>query len=107
MPLRKKLCKQWDEDACRIDEVSLERLGDFFRVTGKATNLLGCVLPHLRLRLVIRDRRGRQMDEDIFHITDRKLAPAESCRFKIEGEWKRGMAVAEVTVYPYPAEEEG
>jgi len=94
-----RLCKEWDENACRIEDVTFERLRDFFRVRGKAGNLLDCTLPHLQLKLVVLDAKGRPLIEDIFHLTDRKLRPGEHCEFKIEGEWKRGMKDAKVTVW--------
>lgn len=96
-----KLCESWGENACRIEEVGLKRLGDFFRVTGKATNLLKCTLPHLMLKLEILDARGNKVTEDLFHITDRKLSPRETALFKLEGEWKRSMVTAQVTVHPH------
>ncbi len=95
-----RMCINWDEDACRIDDVLLQRLGDFFKVTGKVTNRLKCTLPHLQLRLGIYNLRGKKIMEDIFHITDRQLKPNESCLFKMEGEWKRGMKRVKVSVFP-------
>jgi hypothetical protein len=95
-----KICTRWDENACRIEDVKLECLRDFFRVTGKATNLLKCTLPHLMLKLEVVDAKGRQVIEDIFHITDRRLDPEETALFKLEGEWKKGMTAAKVTVEP-------
>jgi hypothetical protein len=95
-----RICTRWDEGACRVEDVRLERLRDFFRVTGKATNLLECALPHLMLKLEVLDAKGRQVVEDIFHITDRRLDPEETALFKLEGEWKKGMAAVRVTVEP-------
>jgi hypothetical protein len=96
-----KICKKWSKGACQITNQGLEKLGDFFRVKGEVTNLLDCTLPHLQLRLIITDKKGKKVIEDIFHITDRKLSPMESSRFKIEGEWKRGMKTIKVEVLPY------
>ena len=101
-----KLCESWSESSCRFEEVTLERLRDFFRVKGKATNLMNCTLPHLQLRLSILDSRGRVLADDIFHIIDRKLEPKGACEFKAEGEWKLGMSKVKVTVRPYPFVEE-
>jgi hypothetical protein len=101
-----KICTRWDENACRIEDVRLERLGDFFRVTGKAINLLECKLPHLMLKLEVLDAKARQVVEDIFHITDRRLDPEEEALFKLEGEWRRGMASARVRVQPHQTKAE-
>ncbi len=95
-----RICRSWGVDACRIGHVRLERLRDFFRVTGEVTNLLDCTLPHLQLKVTILNKKGRQVDSDVFHVTDRKLEPGESARFKIEREWKRGMSNVKVTVWP-------
>jgi hypothetical protein len=99
-----KLCDHWGEDACKIKGLVLERLGDFYRVRGKATNAMECTLPHLRLKLTIYNSRGVTIVEDVFHITDRKLGPQESSEFKIEGEWIRGMDRAKITLHAYPVE---
>lgn len=96
----KTLCKTWGENACLVQDVLLERLRDFYRVSGMVTNVLKCTLPHLQLKLAILDRRGEQVTEDVFHITDRRLEPGEIAAFKIEGEWKKGMVEARVTVWP-------
>lgn len=96
-----RLCESWDENACKFEDVKFERLRDFFRVTGKATNLLKCTLPHLMLKLEVHDGKGRKVTEDTFHITDRKLTPGETASFKLEGEWKRGMVSAQVFVHPH------
>ncbi|NLI97539.1 hypothetical protein GX441_02630 [bacterium] len=103
-PSKKKLCDHWGEDACTIEGLVLERLGDFYRVRGKATNAMECTLPHLRLKLTIYNSKGASIVEDVFHITNRKLAPHESSEFKIEGEWIRGMNRAKITLHAYPVE---
>jgi hypothetical protein len=100
-----KTCDVWQENACAIEDVTFERLRDFFRVKGKARNVIECTLPHLRLRVAILDSRDRVVADNIFHITDRRLSPGETCVFKLEGEWRRGMCKAEVRVQPYPVEE--
>lgn len=100
-----KTCDRWKDNACAIEDVTFERLRDFFRVKGKARNIVECTLPHLRLRVAILDSHDRVITNNIFHITDRKLEPGEVCVFKLEGEWQKGMSKAKVTVQPYPAEE--
>ncbi len=103
MPVR-KTCNEWSQDACIIEEVRFEHLRDFFRVRGRATNVMDCILPHLRLRVTVLDLKGKIVADNIIHITDRRLQPKESSEFKIEGEWKRGMSKAKVTVEPHPKE---
>ncbi len=99
------MCSEWTQDACIIEDVTFEHLRDFFRVRGKAKNIMNCTLPHLRLRFAILDVKKRIITDNIFHIIDRKLQPNESSEFKIEGEWKKGMSKVSVTVLPHSKEE--
>ena len=80
-----RICSEWKEDACVIEDVTFEHLRDFFRVKGKARNVIKFTLPHLRLRVAILDSRDRVITDNIFHISDRKLEPGEACVFKLEG----------------------
>ena len=50
-----KLCNKWGNDACdiTIDPPGLKIDGDFFIVTGTATNKINCTLPHVMLQLTM------------------------------------------------------
>ncbi|MCK4594707.1 hypothetical protein KAU45_09405 [bacterium] len=86
------------------DNIKVE--GDFFVVTGTATNRINCTLPHLRLPMMMhyKDPDHPPMRQDIFHITDRALEPGESRRFKIEGEYSDGMDYVEIDVWGVESE---
>jgi hypothetical protein len=99
-----KLCDQWNADACdiTIDPPNLKRVGDFFIVTGTATNKINCTLPHVMLRLMMhyKDPEREPMLQDTFHVTDCALQPGESFKFKIEGEYEDEMDYVSIDVRP-------
>ena len=99
-----RFCDEWRADDCdiKIDPPNIRVEGDFFIVTGTATNRMNCTLPHLQLRMMMhyKDPGHPPMRQDIFHITDRALEPGESRRFKIEGEYEDEMDYVEINVWP-------
>jgi hypothetical protein len=103
MQSKGKICKQWDGRACRIDDLNLQQDGDFYVVTGKATNVIQYSLPHLELRLSFYDTDRRLILKRDFHVTNRVLVPRQTCRFKFEGEWRPGMSSVQAEVCPYPS----
>jgi len=117
------ICATWDEDACSITDVNLEKKGDYFVVTGnaQASTALKCTLPQLRLNVAFLDKNGKKLkigvlgekyndfsvNGDTLHISDRALSPGEATPFKLEGLWDERINSVQVTVRPclkYPKE---
>jgi hypothetical protein len=96
--------KGWRSDAGRVENVAWGRSGDFLLVEGTVTNVTQKSLPHLLLRIKVYNTKGRLILTDDFHLTNRRLRPAQTSRFKYEGEWKEGISAVKVSACPYPSE---
>jgi cell wall-associated NlpC family hydrolase len=94
----------WTIDAGRVENVTWGRRGDFLFVEGTVTNITQNSLPHLLLRIKVYNTKGRLILTDDFHLTNRRLRPAQTSRFKYEGEWKEGISAVKVNACPYPSE---
>ncbi len=94
------LCKLWDENACRVEDLTFRRTGDFFVVRGRVTNTLDCTIPHPELRLELFDAFKKLIYTKVFHIVKRRFGPGETCEFKFEDEWRKGSARARVVTNP-------
>jgi cell wall-associated NlpC family hydrolase len=94
------LCRLWDENACRVENLTFRRTGDFFVVRGRVTNTLGCIIPHPELRLELFDSSAKLLYCKVFHLVKRRFEPGDACEFKFEDEWRKGAASARVVTNP-------